>query len=943
MADNDNAQVFDATINYESSGYDASLQEAEALDEVRLRLAEGAVVNFDVAVTGDEALAQLSELDGETFSPSVDPTYDDSNLSELDTLDTANFTPNVEPQLDDGELKPLEELDGETLTPGVEPQLEDSNIKPLEELDGETITPGVDPQPTDEGKDLLTRLHELGINPIQIVMNVAGTILDVLGKLEGIALDPFLGADEAGAKFSGRTGLSSEGIGDSIRGVLADDLGDSPEQVGDLYTAAAQLGEPFEEATRQSLLFTHTFDDQNPLEVLKTLHELVGQGLVGSLEEGTDLLVKFFQEGGNKGGDALATIQNYASSWKDAGLNGEEALGFINSGLDGGIESANKGAIALQTFNDTLTLAAENPTSDQAKFLKSIGLENPKEQGESAGAEYIEAFIAKVKEQSPEQQEIGFGDFFGKGGKKYTSAIAGLDSDSLGKYSEYVDAAEEAAAKVDDSLRGVLDDFTLAINTKVQELLSSDAIDLPGKITALKTGLQDAIDTLVSGGTLEDALTVGLKPIGFDDEFLKLQAIFGDLLIGMLQIVAGIQDVTGHGGEAQATRAEVVRLSEQQLAYSLKIDNPEEFSSDIQTAVDRGVNPKGIYDAVGTAVTELVNTGAVGQAQALLDNVKNGSATLTNVTDKFFGQAFPDVEIPISPEMSPEEAQAFIEQTKKDFDAQGFNFEAEVTPTIPPLLLETYQQQIDDATQAAAAEAQKRAPRADVGFGAMGGNNVDAPKTYASIAGDDLSSGLDAAAASYKETSDQAAYYTTQAGMVELANTEAGQSFIDMIANAQQLSEDVESGAKTMSDAMQEAGDSTSVSLDKAGGAAEKADAAITEAISGNTIIKEFEAMSASAIENSDLTIEALERINNVSLRPIESHVDSLSSKVLNLANTVAAAAAAIAKAATGAASLPSVGGGNTTTVNINQTNNVQSNAQAAAVGITNNELRGFS
>ncbi len=105
-------------------------------------------------------------------------------------------------------------------------------------------------------------------------------------------------------------------------------------------------------------------------------------------------------------------------------------------------------------------------------------------------------------------------------------------------FADVIGAAEDAAAAADDSLRGVIDDFVLGVNESVSKLLSSEAIDLPGKIEGIKKGLQDALAVLQEGGTLGEAFEVGLKIQGVDEFITNFQRIIGNLEITFLQLVA---------------------------------------------------------------------------------------------------------------------------------------------------------------------------------------------------------------------------------------------------------------------------------------------------------------------------------------------------------------------------------------------------------------------
>lgn len=618
----------------------------------------------------------------------------DDFRSEMDSLvsdyDDKELTLSASVEVDDSGISDLLSLEDTDIAPTVTPEYDDENILPFEDLEDAEVTPTVDPEMSKDGQGIMDKLDAIRkLQVIQIAINIAGTVLDFINAWENFTVQPLLDADQGMAKFGAQTGVTGDAlqaVGDTIKQIFFDDLGTSVDQVTAVATAAQQIGAPIDEAARAALTFTHTFSDQDPVTVLNTLNSLVINDLAPNFTEASDLLVVGFQNGANRAGDLVAALNQNATAFHDMGFTGQEALSLITTGLDSGFTSATQVAQTVEKIKTNLTAAAGNGSSPITGLLESIGVENPVEAGGEWSAQAIQAVIDGIKNADVSDTEkmsmlqtlVG-----GKLSTKEASAILGLDAFS-GAFDDVTGAASDAASQIDDSLSGALDDFKLAAQEAATNFLSSDAIDLPGKIAALKTGLQDALNVLSNDGTLGEALTVALKPIGFDDEFQSLESALGNFIIGILQAVASIQDLTGHGEEAKGTRATIAGMGKDQLAFDLQLDNPDEIATDIATAVSRGVTPTQIAESAATAVSELVKNGATAQAQALLDQFATAKPNL-QVAQGLNGE---DIT----------KANAALrnggDQLQQALDA---GIVVNVTPTISPDEIATLQKQIDDA------------------------------------------------------------------------------------------------------------------------------------------------------------------------------------------------------------------------------------------------------
>lgn len=511
--------------------------------------------------------------------------------------------------------------------------------------------------------------------------------LEIFTDVGGKLINPILNLGDAVAKVGAQTGGAIPNADKLINGIFYDDLGQSKEEVGKLIVKASELNLPVEKAARAALTFTHTWSDTDSVTAITTFGTLLHTNLVGSMEEAADLMAVFFQQGGDKGGDALTVVNSNAESWSNMGLTATQALSTISSLLKGNVEDASTAAKMMQTLDDSLTLAAKDAQSPQAQLLRSMGLENPKDKGQAMGADFIDGFAEAFAKMPTDQQDIISGTFMGKGGKKFTGAIQEMTANS-DMFKNITGAAELAAKEIDNSLRGAIDDFVLVGNKKMEQFLSSEAIDIPGKIEKLKQGLQNGLDVLAQGGTLGEALTIALKPIGFDDEFQTLEKALGDFVIGILQAVATLQDITGHGDQAAGTRATVEGLAKTKLAFDLSIANSDEIAAAVATATSRGLSAGEVTTQVSNMVQELVTTGTadtLAQAQTILDEFKknapnlqvaealNGeqisiaAASLADGGDRLKSALETGIVVDVSPNLTPEHATALQEKIDAAF------------------------------------------------------------------------------------------------------------------------------------------------------------------------------------------------------------------------------------------------------------------------------------
>lgn len=681
----DNDIIFNADLN--TSDFDSAVDSAvrkagdfeSALDELQSALDgvdAGISVDIQANVAENADLTNLLSL--ETYSPDVQISTtiaDNTELTNLIALEA--YSPDV------------------AVSTTVE---DDPDIDALNKLDAEKLTPVVDTQQTREGEEVVNAIDRLArLQVIDIAMNVGGNVMSVLSQIQQFTVTPFLDAEDAAAGLAARTGEGADAIRkyqDAILSIQQDDLGESAGQIGQVMETALQLGAPMEDATRAALGFTKVFYEQDPVEVLNAMNALVSTGLVGSFQEAGDLLITAFQGGANRGGDLLDTIRENAITFKQMGLDGEASLSLITSGMEEGFAQSTFVADSIKTLQGNLIAAADDPSGDIGKTFKKLGIDNPAETGEAYGADFVQSVIDAIKAQPIADQASIAALLFGEQGAIATEGILNLSTSGFG---DTEGAIADAGQTVDDTLRAQIDKFKLELKSVATEFLSSDQIDLPGKLEAIKNGIKGVIEGLQNGETLGEAIEMGFKIEGVDEFMTRFESIVGNLAISFLELIAGIQDLMGK--DSTGTRANIANLAANQLSFDLKAADANAMSGIIRTAIDRGVQESTLMESASTAINESAASGDLEQAQAIVDGLASQTGVqLSSKGYKTFLGDKAEINVPFDPEMSQEAYDQFVKDTQtRLYNETGIEYEIKPA-AFSPEDLQVLQEQVTAAS-----------------------------------------------------------------------------------------------------------------------------------------------------------------------------------------------------------------------------------------------------
>lgn len=894
MANDRNDDVFDIELRYSSTGDDEALKAADDIDEALNSIKENSLLDLELSLDGEQDLLDVADevdrLNGETIDTTVN--VDDSDLKTADTLrDNLNEDTDTTANVEDSQLK-------------------DANDK----------------------LDVIKNFEILNF-----VWNVAGTAVDFFKSTAEFTVGPILEYDTALSTIQARTGAMIPNAQELISDLYTDGWGESRQQIADVIVQADQLGismGDLEEATRSAFeVSAVTGDDvQSSLRTINNLAKQMGI----SYSDAADLVVAGTQEGANAAGDLQEALIEFGPKLRDMGITGEGALSIIKSGLDAGAKSASDVLDGVKELSLNIGKIGKDQDVTNAfntldRLSTSVDLKKQLDlyrQGKLSGDEFLQGLSDAISEADtvdPTKTQAAVGTLYGSKGEDLGAGVFGGLKTNFDENATAIEGrAADAGTAIHDNITSKFEEVTRTIGDNIASYLE-DNTGIDTFLNNFETGIQDTLDALKSGEDIGDAITIGLKPLGLDDEFQKLESIFGNLVISFLRLVADIQDTLDK--DSSGTRAEVARLGANQLTFDLKVGNPDDVAAEIATAVDRGVTPDQIAKSASTAVTELVKNGATDQAQTLVDQLKGGQIS-ASVIDPFrrrmlAGQNLPvDFKIPISPEMTPDELNKFIEDQKAAFHASGNDIEVTVLPRIDEAQINDLQKQIDDALVAAQPTV------------SLAAKDDTSQKTYGGgLAAQDDAAQVGALTA-IKDAADQA---TVSVDALQHSQDQLNQAAdIAPYANDPQF---VDSFQQLLAQA-QEADDGIKGNTDHIATSMQSMDAATVNAISGNTMITEFEALRTSADTELPGVVDQLNAINDVSFAGIEGEIDSLIAKLESL--QTAATGVQIESIITGSSG---GGTGGTNTTNVNQTNtyNVQSNAQAVAAGtVTLDGMRGF-
>lgn len=317
-------------------------------------------------------------------------------------------------------------------------------------------------------------------------------------------------AKKAANEFAGKTGTAQADMkqyAESIKNVYANNFGEDLSDVSDVMATVNQLldetdSSKLEKLTERAILLRDSFDF-DPEETLRTVQQIVQQWGI-STEEAFNLIVQGAQNGLNKNGNLLDTINEYGPKFKKLGMSAQETFNMLSNG-------AKSGAFDVDKLGDSineLTIRLQDGTADEqlekmgfnaADVAKKIGAG-----GDSAKQVYLDIMNTLSNMSDPiEQNAAGvalMGSMWEDTGGKSLMAM----KDITGEIDKQKNAIEELNSTqynyLGATIEGIKRDFMTNLSGSMDDLnsyLAENADEIKAELKPVAEDVGKIISAIV--------------------------------------------------------------------------------------------------------------------------------------------------------------------------------------------------------------------------------------------------------------------------------------------------------------------------------------------------------------------------------------------------------------------------------------------------------------
>ena len=194
----------------------------------------------------------------------------------------------------------------------------------------------------------------------------------------GVAANLDIG--EGRAKLAAQLNLSKEDsarLGEVAGKVYANNWGDNLDQINDAMRSVGQnIGDvstmssgELQKVTESALALSSTFD-VDLATATEAAGKLIKNGLAKDSTEAFDIMTAGFQNGVDRSGDFLDTLNEYSPQFKKLGIDGEQATAILSAGLKAGARDTDTIADAFKEFS----LRSIDGSKSTADAFHAIGM-----------------------------------------------------------------------------------------------------------------------------------------------------------------------------------------------------------------------------------------------------------------------------------------------------------------------------------------------------------------------------------------------------------------------------------------------------------------------------------------------------------------------------------------------------------------------------------------
>ena len=340
---------------------------------------------------------------------------------------------------------------------------------------------------------------------------------------------------------TGATGDELDALGESVKNIYAQNLGEDFNDVAEGLAATQKAsdlaGEALEQATAAGFVLRDTFD-YDISESARAASALMKNFNI-SAEEAYGLIATGAQNGADKNGDLLDTLNEYSAQFAALGLSADQFMGSLVEGADAGLFSIDKVADAVKEFN----IRAKDGSDSSAEAFKGLGLNSDKmfaafaAGGETAQATFFDTVEALNKLEDPlKRNEIGVALF----GSQFEDLEAGI----LPVLGDIETAAYDGAAalqQINDVKYNDLGSAFEAVKRSAEVALLPMASMIANTLTSLAPILTDTFEEI--GPVITDTLNACMPfvqdfLVGMGDTLKEVMPMVTELAAGILPLLA---------------------------------------------------------------------------------------------------------------------------------------------------------------------------------------------------------------------------------------------------------------------------------------------------------------------------------------------------------------------------------------------------------------------
>lgn len=339
---------------------------------------------------------------------------------------------------------------------------------------------------------------------------------------------------------TGATGDELDALGESVKNIYAQNLGEDFNDVAEGLAATRKAsdlaGEALEQATAAGFVLRDTFD-YDISESARAASALMKNFNI-SAEEAYGLIATGAQNGADKNGDLLDTLNEYSAQFAALGLSADQFMGSLVEGADAGLFSIDKVADAVKEFN----IRAKDGSDSSAEAFKGLGLNSDKmfaafaAGGETAQAAFFDTVEALNKLEDPlKRNEIGVALF----GSQFEDLEAGI----LPVLGDIETAAYDGAAalqQINDVKYNDLGSAFEAVKRSAEVALLPMASMIANTLTSLAPILTDTFEEI--SPVITDTLNACMPfvqdfLVGMGDTLKKVMPMVTELAAGIMPLL----------------------------------------------------------------------------------------------------------------------------------------------------------------------------------------------------------------------------------------------------------------------------------------------------------------------------------------------------------------------------------------------------------------------